>query len=314
VTGFDWDGLYLNVLANFVSTAIIAAAVVVLLVLMRRRGMRRFFGFRPGRQKLVIYLSSIAVEPGGTRGTGALKEGFHGNAITELEYRSALELADTIRSGVTSRLLHALVGARSNSEAVAAHVVQSPSFRHLSRDPDGEVQPEWSVADQLGTPSSIVLVGGPIYNVLTDQLLKLRRQTDTVPRFEFLRYTTPEGRPVRGIRAYIAGRPEDYERQELDEHVVDYFVIEKIQLGDTIVFLCAGTCTAATAAAVRKLEDWRRWAKEYGGGRFGRLYEISLPTATGVSSSDARERTISPSDPVFKRGYSENDCVDRPHG
>lgn len=106
-----------------------------------------------------------------------------------------------------------------------------------------------------------------------------QRPTGTLPQrfFEFIRDRDETGKPRRGIRALGGISEEEFIRQESPTGLKDYFIVEKMTIGETKLFVCAGTCTAATAAAVDKLINWRYFEERFGTRDFGVPYRIHLP-------------------------------------
>lgn len=279
--------LAVSVAANILAALVIGGVAILVLSRHRRRGLKRFFGFSPHQSGLKVYLSRIAVNKCGTTGTAYISEGFHGDAMTEVEYRHALELTSRITSGSASWIVTTLFGARTGTERAMSVITHSPSFRSNARGPGHEVQYEdQEMAARLQGDACVVLIGGPIYNLLTHHVLRHRAPGQF---FEFIRERGPDGAQRRGIRALGRVETEDHLRSEGETNLRDYCIVQKTTIGDTKVFVCAGTCTTATAAAVDKLMDWRQFEKRFGDKDFGVLYRLNLP-----ATSDRQSRETSP--------------------
>src|SRR5262245_54535129 len=95
-------GFWLDVLTNVAADAIFLFSLIALTFglgfTVWQRRVRRFFGLTRRKFRIQIYLSSISVIPRGTRPFigDDLVEGFHGDAITELEYYYALRLSSAV--------------------------------------------------------------------------------------------------------------------------------------------------------------------------------------------------------------------------
>ena len=107
-SGF-FGALATDLLADVLFAAILAAAAIWLTHRARRKRVRRFFGVMPGAGSISVYLSSIVVKERGTVGIGPIVEGYHGPAITELEYRHVLGFAATVETKPFIRLLRAVL-------------------------------------------------------------------------------------------------------------------------------------------------------------------------------------------------------------
>ncbi|WP_156934822.1 hypothetical protein [Pseudonocardia spinosispora] len=290
--------LLVNVAANIIAAFVVGFIALAILTGYRSRGVRRFFGVASGGSSIKIFLSTIAVNPGGTRGTAEIKEGFHGDAMTELEYKHALEFAALMRSGSFSWILTTIFGTRSGADRILSTIEHSPSFRQNTRvTPGGEVSYDSNaISASLRENTCTILIGGPIYNLLTHHIFRHRpKNADDMRFFEFIRRNDPDGKALRGIRA-LGVYPRDYIRTEGEDHIEDYFVVCRLTVEKKKkVFVCAGTCTAATAAAVDQLTDWRKFEK-YGTNDFGVLYRIFLPRASTGFESSAQGRESDPDD------------------
>jgi hypothetical protein len=280
--------LLVNVAANIVATLILGGLALIVLTNYRSRGVRRFFGVAGGGASVKIYLSAIAVKKGGTTGTAEIREGFHGDAMTELEYRHALRFASLLRSGSFSWVLTTVLGSRAGADKILSTIEKSPSYRQNKRDDESQIVYENPpVSAQLHESTCTVLVGGPIYNLLTHELLR-SRPTNANRFFEFIRENDSDGNGVRGIRDLTVRVPESHVRRTSNGSIIDYFIVSRLTLErGKKTFVCAGTCTAATAAAVDQLANWEQF-KKFDDKDFGVLYRIYLPHSS-ASTAEGRE-------------------------
>jgi hypothetical protein len=261
-----------------------------------RRPLRRFFGLHNDRKRsrLQIKLSNINVLPKGTVSVTPITFGFIGSTISEAEYVHALKLAGIVNSKPLHRALRSL--AQENGLPIAeppvfCDISVSPGYEDvpgLSLDHGREgVDPGWKermrddIKRMFDRGGTYVLAGSPVYNVLVDYVLHHFPES----RFEFTRHL--EGRHGTGEERYdraVTFRrriPEHLVRREhLDApepHYVEYFVIQKFRRTDPnelTIFVCAGTCIAATAAALDMLADWPTLRKQFGDEPFAALYEL----------------------------------------
>ncbi|MEV4110262.1 hypothetical protein [Nonomuraea sp. NPDC049695] len=308
----DWSSvgpdLASNLLANVIFAVMVAVAAIVLGNIAWRRKVRAFFNMKPNRGRLPVYLSNIVVHPGGTTGTGPISVGYHGTAITELEYKYALAFAATVESKPLYRALRALDSAEllTTVDPIVCHIGTSPAASELG-DP--------SRVSEYIREGTTLIVGAPIYNSLTDYVMR------TVPsHFEFIRFDDKErGIKVRNFKGsdtfvfkrglYTRERPDGKERPFLKE----YFIIERLtwkrgtgrHKRKSTIFICAGTCSASTAAALRMLADWPKLAKVYGTEDFGLLCEIHLDAADGRDTIP-REMPPPEDEPFMVHHYGES--------
>jgi hypothetical protein len=272
-----------GLVADLLFALIVALIAIAVGRYVYRKRIRQFFGVTPREKRLPIYLSNIVVNRNGTTGTGPLTEGFFGTAITEVEYYYALILASTIDTRPTYRALRALdpEDVFTPVEPIVCEIRVSPSAEKVEeKTHDSDLMTY--LRSEIGR-NAVILVGGTPYNTLT---LHLMEELDS--RFRFIR-EEQEGRFVRGVQfkegkkvhKYIRGRASD------SDTFTEYYVVEKLTWKltatspsgrrDTKVFICAGTCSAATAAAVRLLaRNWQRLLRQTDGANFGIMCELEL--------------------------------------
>lgn len=287
--------LLVNVSANIIAALIFGLLAGLAVTVYRARGIKRFFGISGGGSRIKVFLSAIAVEPCGTRGTAAIQEGFHGDAITEIEYRHAVEFVALLRGGSISWIVTTVLGARAGADRILSSIEKSPSFKQNSRTTSGDVEYDLpTISAKLREQDCAVLIGGPIYNLLTHHVLR-SRPSDPQRRnqfFEFIRENDTSGRAIRGIRTVAGVAPQDFVRTETAASIQDYFIVTRITLANSKkrVLVCAGTCTAATSAAVDQLINWRQY-KRFGDKDFGILYRIHLPPTPYGRETEPDEST-----------------------
>lgn len=293
--------LLVNVMANVISAIVIALVAYAVVTLAMRRRVFRFFGFQPGQTKQKIYLSSIAVRPKGTIGTTDVVTGFYGAAITEAEYRHALMLSAAIQARPVFRLLQAVQGAAAGGASIADPVRSGielcPSYRQVGEPVDLAKHDELrrNLEDAFRF-ASVVLIGAPIYNSMT--YYAMSGAGALTSRFLYVRESGvpgPDGvepEPVRGFRVRKAGEAEDFVRSSApDGSSVEYLIVEKIKFrpklvgaaarratpSEVVVFVCCGTSTGATSAAVDILRNWSALERVYRLDEFGVVYRLDLP-------------------------------------
>lgn len=277
-----WDSLWVGVVATLFANIILtgAAAAIVLLLgrLWWRRRVRRFFGIHPDEGRLVIFVSNIFVNPQGTTGTGPINTGFTGAAITEVEFKAALHLAEAIETRLPIlRALRALD--RSDFvrtvKPIDCEIRVSPSVHEFDSNSDVFEY----IRDKAGDRSFIV-AGAPIYNTLASHLMK------RLP--SHYRFVRVDGHGVGYLKDstwYDNVRTDPRTGTQGDTQGQEYYIIERLELPGTSVdmkapryaFICAGTCSAATAAALQRLAGWRTLSQKYNKrGNFGMMRKMFL--------------------------------------
>lgn len=272
-----------------------------------RRRLRRFFGLTERRGATVhIWMSNIFVKPAGTLSPLRIGRGFIGSAIIAAEYQYALALAAAIQSrpfvGAAYALLEQL-GVKALDLPVSCRIGPSLDYVQVPHQRVDEHRPVDFDADQamvaairrvLATHESTVLAGSPVYNVLTHYVLgNCGDQT----RVRFVEAHGEPGHLASGIEIlgfHRSGASHVFERRLTeggDGTVIheEYFVLQKITNWNgtgTAIFVCAGTCTAATAAALAKLSNWRSMAAEFGMGPFAVVYAVRTADREMPGSTD----------------------------
>lgn len=296
----------INLLANL-ATAVVLALAAWIVIAWRRKAFARFFGLRSNSSQLHIYLSSIAVRERGSIATQPIVTGFHGETISEHEYRHANRLS-AVLAGRASALTMALLGPTVSSAQIASRVTSSPTFRNYPRHLDGEernsddlesevvytVECRGELENLFSSNGCTVVVGGPRYNILNHYLsTEFPVGSDLAPVYEFYSEPDSSGRLHQGVRPRgSTDHPDHRVRSETEDYILEYFLLEKVVRVGHTVFLCAGTSTIATAASLRALSGWSQIVSEVGDRSFARLYELRIPRV--ASSHISRELDFNP--------------------
>lgn len=271
-------GFVRDVLTNAASAAVLAilASAVALAAAWLSRRSRVWKLFRVGtssKNSVLVVVPSFDIAPASASGTVPVQSGFAGTAISELEYREALDLADALHANPLARLLQGV--------GLPERIVYRPlRCRVMASMPVSRYVADWQASSEeirnaVRGSDCVVLVGGPVYNSTTDVLL---RQAPFACEFSL---GEENGVPVRGVHVRsLHGNTERTFRRRVEPGAgvcFEYAVLEAVDWEGARVFLCAGTCAATTVAAVRKLrEDWRQLSERFGTGGFGLVFELEL--------------------------------------
>jgi hypothetical protein len=302
-----------NLLSNVASNALcIGIPLLIVFItyhLRARRWVRRFFGIADRRGATVqMRLSNIYVKPAGTLSPLSIGRGFVGPAINAAEYQYALETASAVQSHPLAGAAYALFeqfGVKAVDRPVMCKISPSLDYVRVPHQRAHEHQPVDFSTDQamvaairrtLAAHESFVLVGSPVYNVLTYYVLT---NCGDQMRVRFVEAKTEPGHTASGIeilRFHQNGASHLFERrltEGADGTVTheEYFVLQKITNWNgspTTIFVCAGTSTAATAAALAKLSNWRTLAAEFGMGPFTLVCAVHTADREMSGTSDER--------------------------
>lgn len=287
------EHLLSEVAADIIAALLIGSLALLISHLVRRRRLRMFFGITPGRDTIKLFLSCIDVKPGGAIGTEKVTGGSQGTAINHLEYQYALRFATAVESRPLVRVLHSIEpGDWHTAQPVNCSIEIGPTCTAFNTRPHTEIMED--VRERIKTAECVVLVGGAIYNVITKCIL------EADGRVEFIRDDRGGGRPRRGVRIRLgAYRPHDYWREDPAddaEHGVnpgrEYFVIGRFAWDQATIFLCAGTCTAGTVAALRMITSWRALQRDVGLEPFLRVYEMPLDDVADREKAPPAQKDI----------------------
>ncbi|MFF4692849.1 hypothetical protein [Streptomyces sp. NPDC001307] len=275
-------GFVRDVLANVAGTGVLAVLASALALaaawLSRRSSVWKLFRVgTASRSSLTVIVPSFDIRPRTATGTVSVQAGFTGTAISELEYREALDFADALQANPVVRLLQAVgLPERVVYRPIRCRVTASRSVSEYTEHQQATAE---EIKNTVRGVDCAILVGGPVYNTTTTVML------GQAPFAFTFSMRDENGRPVRGVevRPLHGNTQRTFRRVEPqagDGPHLEYAVVEAVDWEETRVFLCAGTCAAATAAAVRKLrQDWRQLAKRFGGSGFGLVYELALDSA-----------------------------------
>lgn len=101
-------GLVTALLSNVVFASLVTLTAIVIGRMFWRHRVRAFFGIRPDRGALPVYLSNIIVNPGARKDPDSIGAGFHGTAIPEVEYFYAQHFAKSVETKPLRRALKTL--------------------------------------------------------------------------------------------------------------------------------------------------------------------------------------------------------------
>lgn len=308
------DGFGASVLSDVLSNALCIGipliAVFVAYYLRGRRRLRGFFGISDRRDATVqIRLSNMFVKPAGTLSPLSIGHGFIGPAINATEYQYALELTSAVQSRPFAGAAYALVeqfGVKAVDRPVVCRISPSLDFVRVSHLEIDRHEPVDFERDQgmvndirrmLAMHTSFVLVGSPVYNVLSYYVLS---NCGDQMRIRFVEAESEPGHSASAVEIlgfHPSGASQVFERRllEVGDGTVtyeEYFVLQKVTRWNgspTTIFICAGTSTASTAAALVKLSNWRALADEFGRGPFAMVYAVRTADREMPATSDERQ-------------------------
>ncbi|HET6211925.1 MAG TPA: hypothetical protein VFE14_03525 [Micromonosporaceae bacterium] len=293
-----WSDFVGNVLSNIVSAAVCLTVPLLLVFGLYyrpgRRRLRRFFGITDRRHSTIqVRLSNIYVKPAGSLSPLSIGHGFIGPAINATEYEYALELAEAVKSRPFAGQAYALLeqfGVEAMNRPVACEIspsidyVDVPHHRideHKPVDFDNDQKLVGEIGRTLSAHRTLVLVGSPVYNVLTHFVLS---NCGDQTRIQFVESKSEPGHAASGVEVFgfhHTGASESLQRRETQvgdtTMYEEYFALQKITNwngGRTTIFVCAGTSTAATAAALTRLAKWGELADTFGMGPFTVVYSV----------------------------------------
>lgn len=234
------------VVANLVATAILIVAgwiTLALLFLGPRRALADFFGVRPSKPKLLIFVSRLQIPESGFPGHQPIGKGFDHPAIIRLEYIGATLFADLFRSTMLARIprrLRHLVGDRFSGVV----------------DVDLKIDIAPTGAPPIPTDSTLILLGGAVYNALTEHYLNQPQSWFQIPI-----KTVEDTRSLEYKKGGLVGV--HVARQDDNE----YGIVQRLydEANRNTVFICAGLGSSATYGCARYLaENWAELAKRVG--------------------------------------------------
>jgi hypothetical protein len=287
--------LIVGIVANVASILLVTTAAVLLLsvVSRRRRRLHKFFaGGRHWGGDVRIMMSNIFLSVPSGKGT-PVDMGFSGATMTLGEQIHAQRLVEAVEGRPATRLLVALadqIGLDGTAGSLRCKLSVSPlrvdgaatMARGIPDDADdGAIGRE--LAEVLRRGETLVLVGGVVFNTLTRYVMGRSGEQSW---FSFEAEVDPAtGIAKRSLRAEASGPdgPQDAvftcvtSEAGGQEVYTEYFFVQKVtDFGPdhSTIFICAGTSTAATVAAVEELTDWESLRGEFGDGAFAVLHRL----------------------------------------
>ena len=276
-----------NFLADLTLAVFLGVAAIAISSAAWRRDVYRFFDIRrPRTGAIAIRLSCMNVLANGCTGTDMFSEGFVGSAISELEYRYALRLAQSVHLKPIARVIRTLrdVPGSISDEPVVCEI-------RMSEQCEGNHPVDFTAESELMKRietilrgGTFVLIGEPIYNVMTGYVL-----ARSPSRFRFVGGRTVDEGKRRAISVenlYNEPGPgvrQEHERTRLpDGSNIEYAILERITgWNGATILICAGTSTSATIAALRELTHWRELTHRFDKGHRRRDGQSSAPAPRG---------------------------------
>jgi hypothetical protein len=280
--------VFIEALADGIVVGAIVALIYSLGALGWRRKARRFFNLGRGTDgRLRVLVSSVFVRKGGTLALESVTEGFSGYALIGSEYDYVQRLAQAIETKPFGQFLGAIAQRLSEDKASPPIVVEvsgSPGYV----EGDAIQRPDATISSLLTSRNSVVLVGNALYNSSVEYFLT---HAGKQSHFTFFRPDPSEGTDIPyGIAARPygeAGDTAEFHRHRVADqsspHVglyCEYAFLQRAPSSDqwpATVFVCAGTSTAATTAAIEQLGNWRALLSRFGTRPFGVLLEVYTP-------------------------------------
>ena len=158
-----WQSVFgqvvLGIIVNIMTVVLFALTAVGMTARRWRHGQRHFFGLSERRvSEIHICVSNLWINQGGTTGNVPLGRGFEGSAITEGEFRLALQLSTSLQARPLARILSVIasqLGAENATNPITADVAASPPPMQRA-----------IAVETAEAPGCLILIGGP-YNSLT---------------------------------------------------------------------------------------------------------------------------------------------------
>lgn len=251
------DTVLVGILTNYL-TIILGALAGGALLIFRLKRILRFYGIRQRQDTIRIIIPRLDVQPGGAVGATEVSKGYVGTAVSQPDYEAAVLLQEQLRPNVFARLPREVRDWISGKWALAAAV--NPIIELAPAPPDA---PSWL---RRHSETNLILLGGPVYNVVAGHYLKHEGV-----HFTFTRGAVGAGWDVQSVRGgtpgasgIVKGRAE---RRELA-------FIQRIVRKDTkaSVTMCSGTGAGATLAGAEWLSrKYRQLDRRCGNGEYGVL-------------------------------------------
>lgn len=230
-----------NILANVVFWTIGGAIVWIVLSRQRRR-LHRFFGIRKN-SPIIVYLSSLIIEPNTLKNRAGIASDYHGLAIVDYEFQ------------VIPALTSLFTSTRLNIPDLFSGLIDS---LWLVKRPIVSFRPSPVTMDELQF-ADLVCVGSPKFNIATDYYLRTGK-----PYFIL--------KEVDGVWMVEVSRGKRTGEIATATSEWDVGILLKLRDSErgTTIFVAAGGDVNATRAAVEYLaRDWSRLLQRYGDEEFG---------------------------------------------
>ncbi|MFI6940229.1 hypothetical protein ACIBI4_13225 [Streptomyces sp. NPDC050418] len=238
----------------------------------QNRGLAHLLGAK-GDRRILIVLPDLRVQPGGTAGNHR-GTGYVGQAVARNEFEAVVALREMLSSPLAR-----LVGHRRSGREEPRIGSSGPVEATVMCPPIADLQPALAAPEPLkalpGSLSgrSLLLIGGPAYNHLSDIALK-HPACQAVPELQDgewgLRLT------VGSPRQFYAGRGPAHSGEI---GLIAGFAIEE---GGPTVTVCAGSSDIATRAALTYLQTHRKAITRVARGR---SYSVLLSVDTVVGTT-----------------------------
>jgi hypothetical protein len=240
-----------GILENIVADALVVgattiAAVVILATSRWRKHARllRFVGCTPEHSLIVVFFSTLVIQPGGALDFRGIARTYAGPAVPESEYLLARTLSAALEAPTSHLLAQFLVRAMK--------FIPNRRIRCWLGPSEAAVQYELSplqVPVRLPTAPTICL-GSPGYNYASDFYL-----SNLNPLLTFGGGAQPDIRQPGGPQVSYAG---------------DVGMLQRLRTPDGYpVYIAAGLGTNGTRGALQHLiADWQRLEKRFGDGEF----------------------------------------------
>lgn len=244
-----WTGVLENIVANILFWVVGGLLLWVAIMTGRRRALRRFFGIKK-TDEYVIYLSSYAIEKHSVKDRNGVVRGHEGIAIPEYEFQTIPVLSSILSTAGKSIVPDLFRGLIDHLWIQSLPAIRfEPSPKALNDSP----------------VSSLISVGGPKFNAVTDYYLRTRGG------FFFNQYKDESLQRWR-IVINCGNRKGEYIGADFPKTKVDVGYIQRIVDSETraTVILLAGLGVNGTRAAAQYLAaNWHGLYRRYGNKDFG---------------------------------------------
>lgn len=242
-------GVLENIVANILFWVVGGLGLWLIILTGRRRALRNFFGFKQ-TDKYVIYLSSYTIERHTVKDRNGVLRGHEGIAIPEYEFQTIPILSSVISNAGKLIVPDLFKGLIDKFWIQSLPVIRFEPSPKVLNDPPA---------------SSLISVGGPKFNAVTDYYLRTRGGVF------FTQYKDENLQRWRIVinsgnrKGEIIGA--DFQKTEVDIGYIQRFVDSET---NATVILLAGLGVNGTRAAANYLAtNWLRLHRRYGIKDFG---------------------------------------------